>query len=70
MIKKVNLPKELIKKKVNLNSISEYLRPTTNKNSYIVDNHKLLKVDELVNSTILDNTIDFVAEKSIKKKIN
>ena len=60
--------KELIKKRVNLNSINEYLRPTTNKNSYMVDNHKLLKVDEVVNSTILDKTIDFIAEKINKER--
>tara|TARA_Y200000002_G_C22682289_1_gene664589 strand:+ start:78 stop:1598 length:1521 start_codon:yes stop_codon:yes gene_type:complete len=60
--------KELLKKKVSLNNINEHSRPTTNKNSYLVDRHKLLKVDELVNSTILDKTIDVIAEKINKEK--
>lgn len=60
--------KELKNKKVNFYSLTEQSRPTTNKNSYVVGNHKLLKVDELVNSTILEKTIKKIAERISNEK--
>jgi rfaE bifunctional protein nucleotidyltransferase chain/domain len=46
------------KLKIKLNVIHEEGRPTTNKNSYLVSMHKLLKVDEVNNSPILKTTLD------------
>jgi|TARA_B100001971_G_scaffold213956_1_gene249034 rfaE bifunctional protein nucleotidyltransferase chain/domain len=61
--------KEINKLKIKLNQISEFGRDTTNKNSYIVDKHKLLKVDEVNNSSILNSTIEKIS-KIIKKEKN
>lgn len=60
--------KELIKKKIDLNKIQENFRPTSNKNSYFVQNHKLLKVDDLINTPILDDSINYISEKIKKEK--
>jgi len=54
--------KKINELKIKLNLINEEGRPTTNKNSYLVNSHKLLKVDEVNNSPILKTTLD-----SIKK---
>jgi len=59
--------KKLKEKKINLNCYFEENRPTTNKNSYLVNNHKLLKVDELNNTSISDQTLEKLV-KSLKKK--
>ena len=63
--------KNLKKNKIQVNHISEDERPTTNKNSYIVNNHKLLKVDELSNLSISTSTLDriFKILKKDKKEI-
>ena len=61
--------KEIIKLKIKLNKITESGRRTTAKNSYIVDKHKLLKVDEVNNSSILNSTIEQIS-KNIKKEKN
>ena len=58
--------KNLKKKKITTNYYSEDDRPTTNKNSYIVNKHKLLKVDELSNNAISSYTLDKII-KSLKK---
>ena len=59
--------KQLKLNKIRSNIFSEEKRPTTNKNSYYADNHKLLKVDEVINSPILDETIEKIS-KIIKKQ--
>ncbi len=61
--------KNLKKNKIKINYYSEDDRPTTNKNSYIVNKHKLLKVDELNNNTITNSTLDKII-KSLKKDKN
>jgi len=61
--------KNLKKNKIKINYYSEDDRPTTNKNSYIVNKHKLLKVDELNNNTITNYTLDKII-KSLKKDKN
>ena len=61
--------KEINKLKIKLNQIVEPGRITTNKNSYIVDKHKLLKVDEVNNSSILNSTINNISN-IIKKEKN
>ena len=61
--------KNLKKNKIKTNYYSEDDRPTTNKNSYIVNKHKLLKVDELNNNTITNSTLDKII-KSLKKDKN
>ena len=61
--------KNLKKNKIRTNYYSEDDRPTTNKNSYIVNKHKLLKVDELNNNTITNSTLDKII-KSLKKDKN
>lgn len=64
--------KKLINKfKIKLNQIIEPGRCTTNKNSYIVDKHKLLKVDEVNNSSILNSSISKILKiiKNEKNKI-
>ena len=48
----VILLKELKKNKIKTNFISEKNRPTTNKNTFISDPYRLLKVDTLSNSPI------------------
>jgi len=60
------LLKKINKLKIKLNRICEDNRPTTNKNSYIVNSHKLLKVDEVNNAAILTSTLDKIS-KLIKK---
>lgn len=60
--------KELKNNKLDFLSLHEQSRPTTNKNSYMVGNHKLLKVDELINSTILDKTIEQISDRISKEK--
>ena len=59
------------KLKIKLNVINEEGRPTTNKNSYMVNSHKLLKVDEVNNSPILNTTIEKIRKilKSDKSQI-
>ena len=44
---------DLKKHKINSNFIIDDTRPTTNKNLFIAENHRLLKVDTLDNGTIL-----------------
>ncbi len=61
--------KNLKKNKIKTNYYSEDDRPTTNKNSYIVNKHKLLKVDELNNNAISNSTLDKII-KSLKKDKN
>lgn len=61
--------KEIKRNKINLNQIVEAGRSTTNKNSYFVDKHKLLKVDEVNNSSILNSSIEKI-KKLIKKEKN
>ena len=61
--------KEIRKSKIKLNQIVETGRNTTNKNSYFVDKHKLLKVDEVNNSSILNSSIEKI-KKLIKKEKN
>ena len=61
--------REINKLKIKLNQIIEAGRLTTNKNSYIVNQHKLLKVDEVNNSSILNSSIDKIS-KLIKKEKN
>ena len=60
--------KEINKLKIKLNQIIEPDRITTNKNSYIVDKHKLLKVDEVNNSSILNSTINNISNIIKKEK--
>jgi len=57
---------ELKKRRVKLDCYNEDKRPTTNKCSYLVGNHKLLKVDELNNTPISDDTLGKIV-KSLKK---
>lgn len=59
---------KLNKLKIKTNILEENNRPTTNKNSYIVNNHKLLKVDEVNNTPILKSTLDLI--KTIIKSDN
>ncbi len=61
--------KQFKKFKLKTNIFSEKDRPTTNKSSYFVDNHKLLKVDEVINTPILESTIKKI-EQIIKKEKN
>ena len=58
--------KNLKKNKIQLNYFTEDGRPTTNKSSYLVNNHKLLKIDELTNLSISSATLDKML-KIIKK---
>ena len=58
--------KNLKKNKIQVNAFSEDGRPTTNKSSYLVNNHKLLKIDELANLAISTSTVDKIC-KIIKK---
>ena len=50
--------RNLKKNKIKINHYAEEDRPTTNKNSYLVNKHKLLKVDELSNNPITSSTLD------------
>ena len=62
--------KKLKKNKIQVNYFSEDGRPTTNKSSYLVNNHKLLKIDELANLSISTSTLDQIlniVEKDKKK---
>ena len=63
--------KNLKKNKIQVNALSEDGRPTINKSSYLVKNHKLLKIDELVNLSISTSTVDkiFKILKKDKKHI-
>ena len=71
MIKKVDLQKKKLEnQKIKLNQIVETGRNTTNKNSYFVDKHKLLKVDEVNNSSILNSSIEKIKKLIKKEKIN
>ena len=58
--------KELKKYNIKTNFISEKNRPTTNKNTFISDPYRLLKVDTLSNAPIEESTIHFI-KNSIKK---
>ena len=58
--------KEFKKRKIKTNFISEKNRPTTNKNTFISDPYRLLKVDTLSNTPIEEDTINFIS-KNIKK---
>ena len=60
--------KNLKKNKIKINHYAEEDRPTTNKNSYLVNKHKLLKVDELINNPITDSTLDKLIELLKKDK--
>ncbi len=60
---------EIKKLKIKLNQIVENGRNTTNKNSYFVDKHKLLKVDEVNNSPIINSSIQKIS-KLLKKEKN
>jgi rfaE bifunctional protein kinase chain/domain/rfaE bifunctional protein nucleotidyltransferase chain/domain len=60
--------KNLKKNKIKINHYAEEDRPTTNKNSYLVNNHKLLKVDELINNPITNSTLDKLIELLKKEK--
>ena len=57
---------DLAKTKIRSNFIVDETRPTTNKNLFIAENHRLLKVDTLDNRTI-SNEIQKKIQKSIKK---
>ena len=58
--------KTLKKNRIKTNYYTENDRPTTNKNSYLVNKHKLLKVDELNNNAITNSTLDKIT-KLLKK---
>ena len=60
--------KNLKKNKIKINHYAEEDRPTTNKNSYLVNKHKLLKVDELINNPITNSTLDKLTELLKKDK--
>ena len=59
---------ELKKYKIKTNFICEKKRPTTNKNTFISDPYRLLKVDTLSNSPIEEETINFISNKIKKNK--
>ena len=54
--------RELKKSKIKVNALFEKNRPTTNKNSFWVDDYKLLKVDKVSNENIESNTINKISE--------
>ena len=54
--------RELKKSKIKVNALFEKNRPTTNKNSFWVDNYKLLKVDKVNNENIESPTINKISE--------
>jgi rfaE bifunctional protein nucleotidyltransferase chain/domain len=60
--------KELKKNKIKLNIFSEDDRPTTNKNSHIVNMHNLLKIDELNNASISNSTLNKILKILQKDK--
>ena len=60
--------KELKKNKIKTNFISEKNRPTTNKNTFISDPYRLLKVDTLSNSPIEEETISYISSKIRQNK--
>jgi len=48
---------------VAVNAISDPTRPTTNKNAFIADHYRLLKVDTVDNRSISDKIVNQIAEK-------
>lgn len=60
--------KELIKNKIDVNVVKDSTRPTTNKNVFISNNHRLLKVDDLDNQPINQTILNYLKEKI--RKIN
>ncbi len=59
---------EINKLRIKLNQITENGRTTTNKNSYYVDKHKLLKVDEVNNSSIIGSSIEKISSLLKREK--
>jgi len=59
---------ELKKLKIKFNQILEENRVTTTKNSYYVESHKLLKVDEVNNSILIDSNIQKIKRILSKEK--
>ncbi len=60
--------KELKKANIKVNALYEKNRPTTNKNSFWVDDYKLLKVDRVNNENIESSTINQISEILKKDK--
>ena len=58
---------EFKKKKIKLNAIIDYTRPTTNKNTIISNRYKLLKIDKVDNQPISDKIFEKI-KSSIKKE--
>ena len=64
--KYTSMLKKEFKNKINLNLIIDSSRPTTNKNAFVVDDYRLIKVDTLDNRTINDEIASQIS-KMIKK---
>ena len=60
--------RELKKSNIKVNALYEKNRPTTNKNSFWVDNYKLLKVDNVNNENIESSTVNKISEILKKDK--
>ena len=60
--------KNLKRAKIKTNILYEDDRPTTNKNSYLVNNHNLLKIDELNNNSISNTTLEKIIKTLNKDK--
>ena len=60
--------KKLKQNKIEVNYFTEEHRPTTNKSSFYVDNYKLLKVDELENTSINQATLEKILKILNKDK--
>ena len=60
--------KELLKSNIKLNYLDEKNRPTTNKNTFISSNYRLLKVDTLSSLPIGEDTLSKIIEKIKKEK--
>lgn len=59
---------ELKKNNIQVNIFEDNTRPTTNKNVFISNNHRLLKVDELDNQPINENVLQYFVSKLKKIK--
>ena len=55
---------------VRLNALIDETRPTTNKNAFVVDNYRLLKVDNLDNRSISDDLLEALRQYIVMSNAN